>query len=102
MLSRVKILLCCLPLCAWGGLALADDSAPADASDPTYAANTADVVYAYDADDPAAAGVGTAKVPMGYTSKDPWLDRTQRWVFQSVWRSAIRIDRVFGAEIDDS
>jgi len=102
MLSRVKILLCCLPLCAWGGLALADDSAPADASDPTYAANTSDVVYAYDADDPAAAGVGTAKVPMGYTSKDPWLDRTQRWVFQSVWRSAMRIDRVFGAEIDES
>jgi hypothetical protein len=58
-------------------------------------------------DDPAASdpkaveGVGTASVPMGYTSKSPWVDRSQRWLFQSVWRSAMRIDRVFGAEIDE-
>jgi hypothetical protein len=74
-----------------GNLAVADDAAT---SEPTY--------VAYTAADNEVVGVGTAEVPIGYTSKDPWIDRTQRWVFQSVWRSAMRIDRVFGAEIDDS
>jgi hypothetical protein len=34
--------------------------------------------------------------------RDPWLDRTQRGLHQAVWRSAMRIDRVFGAEADES
>jgi len=58
--------------------------------------------YAMSSTDVALVGVGSASVPMGYTSKDPWLDRTQRWIFQTVWRSAMRIDRVFGAEVDEN
>ncbi|MEJ0085120.1 MAG: hypothetical protein WDO72_05535 [Pseudomonadota bacterium] len=91
MVSRLSSLFCCLVLCAAENLAVADDAGTAE---PTY--------VAYSAADTAVIGVGTAKVPMGYTSKDPLLDRTQRWVFQSVWRAAMRIDRVFGAEIDES
>ena len=58
--------------------------------------------YAMTAQDAAVVGVGTASVPIGYTSKDPWIDRSQRWVFQTVWRSAMRIDRAFGSDIDES
>ena len=108
MVSRVTSFLCCLVYCAWGTVAFADDAATATATasaDPgylSYAAYTPDAAYLYSADDTEVIGVGTAKVPMGYTSKDPWIDRAQRWVFQSVWRSAMRIDRVFGAEVDES
>jgi hypothetical protein len=58
-------------------------------------------------EDPAAAnpaaveGVGTATVPMGYTSKSPLIDRTQHWVFKAVWRSAMRIDSAFGGQVDE-
>jgi hypothetical protein len=72
-----------------GNAVLADDAA------------TPDAAVVYTADEAQVVGVGTAEVPMGYTSKDPWLDRTQRWVYQFVWRSAMHIDRVFGAELDD-
>ncbi len=33
--------------------------------------------------------------------KRPLLDRTQRGVYDSVWRSAMRIDRMFGSDIDE-
>lgn len=32
----------------------------------------------------------------GEAAADAWIDRTQRWVYTSVWRSAMRIDGLFG------
>ena len=54
-------------------------------------------------EEPPAEGVGTATVPMGYVNvKDPWLDRAQLWIFNSVWRSARSIDGWFGPEHPES
>ena len=92
MSPRLTSLLVCLLCATSAGNAAADDA--------DYSAVEAS--YAYTAEDTAAVGVGTASVPMGYTSKDPWIDRTQRWVFQSVWRSAMHIDRLFGPDPDES
>jgi len=91
MSRRVPDLLLCLLGATFSGSAAADDVGyNLDASNP------------YTTDDTAVIGVGTASVPIGYTSKSPWIDRTQRWVFQSVWRSAMRIDRMFGDGADES
>src|SRR6185503_17134012 len=62
------------------------------------------------ADEPPAAeeeaavvGVGTASVPIGYVNvKDPWIDRLHQGVFNSVWRSAMRMDQWFGSTADDA
>jgi hypothetical protein len=32
----------------------------------------------------------------------PLLDRTQRTVYDSVWRSAMRVDRLFGSDLDET
>ncbi len=49
-------------------------------------------------------GVGTATVPGGYVNgkKDPWIDRAHNGVFNTVWRSAMRMDRWFGSGADES
>jgi len=48
-------------------------------------------------------GVGTADVPMGYVNvKDPWIDRAHDGVFNSVWRSAMRMDQWFGSTADEA
>jgi len=55
------------------------------------------------ADDDALTGVGTAEVPIGYVNvKDPWIDRLHQGVFNSVWRSAMRMDQWFGSTADDA
>src|SRR4030095_13822822 len=49
------------------------------------------------------AGVGTASVPGSYVNtKDPWIDRAHRGVFNAVWRSAMRMDHLFGGGGDDA
>ena len=88
MVPRLNIALASLLLCCSLASVAADDK-----GGPYYAMTNADQ---------AIVGVGTATVPMGYTSKDPWIDRSQRWLFQSVWRSAMRVDRVFGGDVDES
>jgi hypothetical protein len=54
------------------------------------------------ANDSSAAEIGTATVPMGYVNekRDPWIDRVQRGVFNTVWRSAMHVDHWFGSEGD--
>jgi hypothetical protein len=47
-------------------------------------------------------GDNTASAANTTPPRDPWLDRAQRGLHQAVWRSAMRIDRVFGAEADES
>jgi len=85
--SLARAALACLFLSpAIGRVALADDLPPAETVEVT--------------EPDAVEHVGTASVPIGYTSKDPWLDRSQRWLFQTVWRSAMRIDHLFGADND--
>src|SRR6185503_20864196 len=55
------------------------------------------------ADDDALTGVGTAEVPIGYVNvKDPWIDRLHQGVFNSVWRSAMRVDQWFGSTADEN
>jgi hypothetical protein len=54
-------------------------------------------------EDAANVGVGTASVPGGYVNKqDPWLDRVHQDVFNAVWRSAMRMDRMFGGSTDEA
>src|SRR5690242_4662798 len=54
--------------------------------------------------DAAVVGVGTAELPVGYVNetKDPWIDRMHNGVFNAVWRSAMRMDRWFGSQEDES
>jgi hypothetical protein len=53
------------------------------------------------ADDAELVGVGTASAPAGYVNKrDPWIDRAHQGVFNAVWRSAMRMDRMFGGGTD--
>lgn len=55
------------------------------------------------AEDAAIVGVGTASVPGGYVNKkDPWIDRAHQGMFNAVWRSAMRMDQLFGGGADEA
>jgi len=54
-------------------------------------------------EDSALVGVGTASVPGGYVNKkDPWIDRVHQGMFNAVWRSAMRMDHLFGGGTDEA
>jgi len=77
-----------------GAFARADDAVVADASYSTLAMS---------AEDAQIVGVGTATVPGGYVNKkDPWIDRAHQGVFNAVWRSAMRMDQLFGGGGDEA
>jgi hypothetical protein len=38
----------------------------------------------------------------GEPEHDPWLDRVNQGLYGLVWHSAMRIDRLFGAEADEA
>jgi hypothetical protein len=81
--------------CLSCALARADDVGPA--ADVGFSA------LAMTAEDAAIVGVGTASVPGGYVNKkDPWIDRAHQGVFNAVWRSAMRMDHLFGGGNDDA
>lgn len=48
------------------------------------------------------AGPGPNPPDTKQTVKDPWIDRAHDGVFRTVWRSAMRMDRWFGSEEDES
>jgi len=81
--------------CLLSAFAYADDAASIDTT--TAAALT------MTAEDAAIVGVGTASVPGGYVNKkDPWIDRAHQGVFNAVWRSAMRMDHMFGGGSDET
>lgn len=81
------IILCA---CLLGAAARADDAATT-------------VSLTMSAEDAALVGVGTASVPVGYVNKkDPWIDRAHQGVFNAVWRSAMRMDQMFGGSSDEA
>ena len=41
----------------------------------------------------------TQQVPA--TARDPWLDRMHQRVYDTVWRSAMRLDHLFGSQYDE-
>jgi len=76
--------------CLSGAVARADDAATS-------------VSLTMNAEDAALVGVGTASVPVGYVNKkDPWIDRAHQGVFNAVWRSEMRMDRLFGGGTDET
>jgi hypothetical protein len=76
-------------------LARADDASPV--TDPSFA------TLEMTAEDAAIVGVGTASVPAGYVNKkDPWIDRAHQGMFNAVWRSAMRMDQMFGGGSDEA
>ena len=80
--------------CLLSAFAYADDAAVGDASYSTLAMS---------AEDAQLVGVGTASVPVGYVNKkDPWIDRAHQGVFNAVWRSAMRMDQMFGGGSDEA
>src|SRR5688572_22002142 len=44
--------------------------------------------------------MGVASAQEQGPRRDPWLDRVQRGVHDSVWRSAMLIDHLFGAQYE--
>src|SRR5262245_16229519 len=82
------------PWPARAALFLLSLSALARADEPAFAMSEEDAELV---------GVGTAKVPVGYVNKkDPWIDRAHAGVFNSVWRSAMRVDQWFGSAADEA
>src|ERR1044071_3810138 len=80
--------------CLSCAFARADDAAVGEASYSTIAMT---------AEDAALVGVGTASAPAGYVNKkDPWIDRAHQGVFNAVWRSAMRMDQMFGGGADEA
>ena len=80
--------------CLLSAFARADDAAVREASYSTIAMT---------AEDTALVGVGTASAPADYVNKnDPWIDRAHQGVFNAVWRSAMRMDQMFGGGGDEA
>jgi len=93
MTSRVVIAL--ITGCLLGTFARADDAAPVETASAAVLTMTAE--------DAEIVGVGTASVPGGYVNKkDPWIDRAHQGMFNAVWRSAMRMDHLFGGGGDDA
>jgi hypothetical protein len=66
-------------------------------------ANAGATTVAMSAADASVVGVGTADVPIGYVNKkDPWIDRAHNGVFNTVWRTAMRMDQWFGSTYDEN
>jgi hypothetical protein len=69
----------------------------------TAHADDAAGVDAMTVEDAALVGVGTASAPAGYVNrKNPWIDRAHQGVFNAVWRSAMRVDQMFGGNTDEA
>ena len=93
MVSRVAFAF--ITGCLFGAFARADDTTPIEAASVA--------AYTMTAEDAEIVGVGTASVPGGYVNKkDPWIDRAHQGMFNAVWRSAMRMDRMFGGGSDEA
>jgi hypothetical protein len=88
---------------AWAFIAGCLSCAFARADDAAAVETAGTAGLAMSAEDAEIVGVGTATVPVGYVNtKDPWIDRAHQGMFNAVWRTAMRMDRLFGGGSDEA
>ena len=89
---------------AYAGILLLVMLAPAiRADDAGYTDDASFSTLAMTAEEAKLVGVGTASAPAGYVNKkDPLIDRAHQSVFNAVWRTAKRVDQMFGGGTDET